>query len=366
MTVGMCGSLDNYCTNFRRLIPMALFTKPLSEIRKDFVLNRFAEDNLFRRRDIADWLKQERQSPHPDHEMWSKYLGSTLLCDVVEEHDMRKLLLDCADPMWFPFDPKVESNSMMEWLEKLEPLLAIMHRLRDVKLYVGTACCLIIVSGKEDDRMFLTFNQRNDGISEGFWPHGLLYCLYGSWYRSGNKWQQSRDIMCQLMDQKIAATRSKAEKDFNQAVAVSDDGTKILSTNWVIVFHPDNGYAKVYPARAFRGQPCWREGTSSDKFRPNHMRHISLHIQDPALYFDETSIAEHFANWKCGDGFPALSWLRSEKPTNATVWQVNESRPFEQKGQGHRGQLLIIPASNCCSGGGMPEGGIELKLPKRM
>lgn len=63
----------------------------------------------------------------------------------------------------------------------------------------------------------------------------FLDVVFAEWNRLGPKAGVARHFICTAADLTIAKVRESAQRDFDEAVAVSADGTKIIKAKWMLV-----------------------------------------------------------------------------------------------------------------------------------
>jgi hypothetical protein len=83
----------------------------------------------------------------------------------------------------------------------------------------------------------------------------VLHALLTEWRDCKAEWREARRVLCEIFAEFIRAERTAAEAAFDSAVAVSADGTKICTADYVVVLHHANAHKDlVFPSSAFRGE----------------------------------------------------------------------------------------------------------------
>ncbi len=75
--------------------------------------------------------------------------------------------------------------------------------------------------------------------------------LFAEWQTNGPKATAARDFICDAFARAVAEARAKAETDFDEAVAVSEDGRRIITADEVVVVTAD-GRVHSWAPEAFR------------------------------------------------------------------------------------------------------------------
>ena len=109
----------------------------------------------------------------------------------------------------------------------------------------GKALCLT-EAGKDLDKLSLAIRD----------------ILFAEWLYRRPCWEKAREQLCRMANARIIEERAKAEADFNRAVAVSADSTKIVCADEVVVVitNPVDKSRKLlsFPASAFTSNKILR------------------------------------------------------------------------------------------------------------
>ena len=222
---------------------MALFTTELGERRNAFVRVRFAEQQVFGFADIEEWLKSQKEAERPDMPRWAKFIerfttkiqvGSQLAC------------LSGATPISPMHLEKISSGSYEQ----------ILNLLSKGKLYWGLHEG-ILKPDEMSNSFFAITEVDNKLVIERVGNHRsqeenaqiLLWILLEEWNMQRPKSNIARDSLWHELKNVIQKERREAEDDFNNAVATSEDGTKINNSNWVVVVQ--KSCKTLFPAAAF-------------------------------------------------------------------------------------------------------------------
>ncbi|MBI4714162.1 hypothetical protein HY771_03195 [Candidatus Uhrbacteria bacterium] len=165
------------------------FDKPMKELREAFVQTRLAQTDVFGRFDIEPWLANERTQEVPQQTVWI-----FLLANIINVSCYAENVIDGAT---------LFSDSGYE-TEGFSPIYNCLGR-----FYIGSS--------------------NPDTCSRA-----IADVLFYEWNRKRPKWREARGFLCDILAVQIRYEREKAEKDFDSAVAVSVNGTKIVHADWVI------------------------------------------------------------------------------------------------------------------------------------
>lgn len=257
------------------------FSKSSEELRTAFVGHRISR--WFWGQDFhsppsytpAHFLKMERNAQHPAP-LWGNvhlnHIVQALDTKVIEAHDSTPLdLLRRVSPVGVPLEnlrpgPEDWTRNLIACLKQFcrlsveVSMVKFKHGTLLLFLKEGMAFNVWVVkdgSGQTLVHAYADFSWR-DAL------HGLVYL----WNHSGQGWEQARAILCDLMTKVLEVFRAQQVATFDSAVAVSDDGTKIVCADEILVFGVKQYWS--FPASRFRDakillSPGYEErGTSSD------------------------------------------------------------------------------------------------------
>lgn len=237
-----------------------LFDKPMSELREAFVRARFAEPNIFGLEDIEEWLKHRpNRLSAPGEVAWRAPAFHRYIADaLVAEHGLAiKTLATCATPFAEPpYDFIGNSVSVSRFprdahLDVLQTLTnggaKAYYSGRALKFPVlvlnGNAYVLDHPHGHTNAVGLLRLARTSD----------IWLCIYAEWFAARPKAEKARACLLRHYRAAVKEARLDAQRDFDEAVAVSADGTKIVKAQWVLVAEgssPTSGL--LFQASAFR------------------------------------------------------------------------------------------------------------------
>ena len=247
-----------------------LFEKSYEELRESFVRNRFAEEQHFGREDVEEWLQEERLilSPHITGDTtpfsWEDLIPRFGSIGVrLEESMTHSQLLHQFGAKWENCVDRLNGRDQ-ETLEHLSWLIKKMD---------GCVWGLCLW-GKgaifwNDPNTAIVLNARIDtSCSSGVWSvevddMKVASSLLLSWKYEGKEWQRARQLLCDWGERCVVKVRKGAEKDFDQAVAVSADGKRIVCADevWVYRDTAEKGFHRV-PVELFTSKKILLGGMS--------------------------------------------------------------------------------------------------------
>lgn len=253
-----------------------LFDKSMDELRESFVRARFAEEKVFGRADVEEWLAEQRQAITPEHSdtkhAWNSYLYKHLY-DVANGREEEFLRQYASPNRTVPNDlgqiggPRCEKEFLL--MRNMAELF--LRQGDELDFYWAYNYGPIAVSSPPGSPIYVFAVCHPHTIVRSLNSGDTMEAIMASWYRYGNL--KARKFICDAMATKIAAARIKAEADFNSAVAVSSDGTKIVCVHTVVVAttNPVDKSRKLlsFPAYAFTSNKILRETKiqrDSDRF----------------------------------------------------------------------------------------------------
>lgn len=226
-----------------------LFDKPMAELREAFVRARFAQEDVFGKPNIEEWLANQRAYyGSPDH--WVhliERLASKATFDLTRLHEMAVRM-----PL-----KRLRNSGVHEWPDSVDAcytdacytlISGLDERRADVYTTgLGSALHLVVYKRRgvpyraiaitTSDDVALTPSPRyvlcpatNADFLRVVLDFGLLPDHNPTRMR-----ENARKFLCDTLEAHIGEERGKAEHDFDTAVAVSADGTKIVHADWVVV-----------------------------------------------------------------------------------------------------------------------------------
>ena len=327
-----------------------LFDKTYDELREAFVRARFAEPAVFGRSDIEAWL-EAWQSPFQSLDQiegWrARRFHEYLEADGASTHEqfgnlLRELVTPVDElPDWF--------GANLDHEEKLTILL------QTLKLGGATIFCpdfedhdRVVVIRTQNDTFALVHSQYDslDPVSifaqlRRARRREIVDLLFDEWMFDRPKAAQALAFLKAEYREAIKREREAAQRDFDQACAVSADGTKIVHASWVFVAEgsePTSGL--LFPASAFH----------RNKIRcGQRISHTIAHL-DIERQLEQSSFDRGFLGYLCGN------WMD---------WNV-EKKAVLVSGSKHRDILkpiektLLVGTAYCPSP--LPDGGREIRV----
>lgn len=228
------------------------FDKPMPELREAFVRARFGQEDVFGRPDIEAWFARQRRAERPIEHIWRRLIDAKR---VQRPFHIRELP-DLAVPQELP-----RGFTIRQMADVGDPLVAMLcesvDRRRVDVLPVDERLTLFLLRGEDGApaHAFTVTPQHNQKRRPGdplaytlFVPSDkdLLQVVLSRGWSVGPKKiaTAARRLLCDGLEACIGEERGKAEADFDTAVAVSADGTKIVHADWVIV----RGVREVEPS----------------------------------------------------------------------------------------------------------------------
>ncbi|MFH1098905.1 MAG: hypothetical protein V1723_03225 [Candidatus Uhrbacteria bacterium] len=244
-----------------------LFDKPMDELREAFVRNRFAEPAVFGLSGIEEWLRIQRKAERPEGVFWELFLPRGFMAMCVATSPITHLRERATPYEKFPGERLIQP--IFPHGHGVHYLLGALHASSMIEgVYYGHSVGCVIAYILEDGvtRSLLMIrkgvHQQLVVEQEPTNPPGAAHlvtdALFAEWNRQRPKWSAARAFLCDALAEEVKRERAKAEADFDSAVAVSADGTKIVHADWVAVWTPSEIHppfspiwASVRPAHAF-------------------------------------------------------------------------------------------------------------------
>ncbi|MEK7619997.1 MAG: hypothetical protein AAB413_02030 [Patescibacteria group bacterium] len=241
-----------------------LFDKTYDELREAFVRARFAEPAVFGRPDIEEWLRDSTRhvvDPLNPTSEWGAGAFHWHLKEILGGRGDREIV----DLLLLHTTPQIDPPETL--------LVGIPHAgefytlLRTLQL--GHAMLFCGRSLHTDSWPILVINNKAY-VAEFKEPNHILALrpaistdvkriFFAEVMYNRPKRERALDWLTTEYQHVIANTRYAAQRDFDEAVAVSADGTKIVKAKWVMVYGrtPEWGQ-RVYllPGEAFRVTKC--------------------------------------------------------------------------------------------------------------
>lgn len=247
----------------------------LPELREMFVKNRFAEESYFANSEIESWLESQKESTTPEVDErgkspWSGYLHllhksgiKTRLCrrdgkDVTTRELLRSVGFRAEDV----FADK--TYSPVGWLRKgrSDIHLLVAKSISDEVYITNSILILYSRGGTPFNQVVLCPGLGCGGTyqTEGALSVQIADSLLLSWLylpESDERKYRAREHLCETLSNIVTEVRAQTEEEFDGAVAVSEDGKKIITADTVIVW--GGGRIKIISASSFHDRKIMRE-----------------------------------------------------------------------------------------------------------
>jgi hypothetical protein len=218
----------------------------MGERRVAYVRARFADIGEFGTEDIEDWLECQRVSPVPAAG-WESFLSCPTILDAARQCEVEVLRRN-ADPVPVTAQTPGLVRGLRTLLAALDPYKA--------SVYLGQSFGPVILFPHGSKPPSMRIEQEKE---EGHFSFSTLESvhvidvLFTTWKNRGAKYEAARKFLCDAFAEEIGRVRIRAEYDFDTSVAVSDDGTRVVQADWVVLFEEVRGVARAYryPAEAF-------------------------------------------------------------------------------------------------------------------
>lgn len=307
----------------------------MAELREVFVRARFAEEKVFERADIEEWLEQQRSAERPldstgneIHPAWEHFPPR-------ERHKSRGYgLTDFATPT-IP-QGQLDNDPFYDIEKYGKASLAL--RKFNMPLFLGRSMAILQTDPTWQDLWATAFaidwNGKSICLTEADadpdkFTLAVREVLFAEWTYHRPRWEKAREIICASAEARLLEQRVKAEADFNSAVAVSVDGTQIVCADRVIVVvrNPNNKSRRLL-------------SFSAVAFNRNKILRVAEIQHDNVLFRNISRLYSNIIN------VPAF--FMSDVPQ--TLFSTNhESKP----------RFFVTEEKFCPSP--LPEGGVELK-----
>jgi hypothetical protein len=282
-----------------------LFDKPMNELREAFVRQRFAEPAVFGHADIEGWLHQSTHSVDDPSNSTSEWGAMGFLMHLKRDlgdagtRTYSDWIRDNATALQEPPD------TFLVGLPYARPFYALMEVLQHggCEIYYGwsrktTSWPVVII----DHHAYVAeFKGPNHilALRPATIPD-VMRIFFAEVMDNRPKRQRTLVWLQNEYTHAIANARYSAQRDFEEAVAVSADGTRIVKAGWVFVIEKDYKMGKLFHASAFhenkilissthnRRTVGWGQGTDRDNYlsrflteAPNYTGGATFLITDP-------------------------------------------------------------------------------------
>ncbi|MBU0531314.1 hypothetical protein KJ910_02365 [Patescibacteria group bacterium] len=268
---------------------MALFEMSLEELREAFVRHKFGSKDLrYGAFEDAD-VEQTLQTAVRDADRGPNYLQrkfGDVLGEAISKFSAVEFLTTRAN-----------SSSTLSWLDRAKhrgsavyPVLKLMYEVGKIwsvhPIYSNAPdnlCCEFVLlcrgNGTGDEPYLL---KHGDDRLGPVGPSTILNCLFWTMFDHYPRSETARLFILGVCQTKINAARAEAEADFNRAVAVSADGTKIVHADEVWVYRlrsPVHAVQVIFriPSERFKDNKILRQPHKIERartfLRPDEIQH---------------------------------------------------------------------------------------------
>lgn len=235
-----------------------LFDKTYDELREAFVRARFAEPNVFSRPDIEEWLAEYGV---PELFRWTSTWEAPAFVTWISDtwdaqftNDRARILADCATPGPIP-EGLFDHGSAYVATRSLSRMV---HS--NVAVYSTAEPTMLVIADQEGGLTITKGGRPDVVIISSTTADDVLRILFKEIRREHQKAHKALAWLKEQYTAAIKSARTGAKRDFDEAVAVSEDGTKIVKAEWVWVVlskPPWDGKRRIhgllYPGSAFHG-----------------------------------------------------------------------------------------------------------------
>ncbi len=227
-----------------------LFDKPMSELREAFVRARFAEPAMFGRADITEWLANPEWTGTINFDRSLAFRRH--FNEALEDLNPAEELERSATP----------ANEIPDWM---------LHRVHN-KMAFKTIVKALRTGKAKIYYPWVNYVDRNPVAVLHGWVFTLahttvdgsiaalktatvrdvLEILNAEIDGARPKADAARTFLNRMARTAVANAREDAERDFDEAVAVSADGTQIVKADWVVVIEKGYQSGRLYPSTAFQ------------------------------------------------------------------------------------------------------------------
>ncbi len=245
----------------------SLFNTPMDELREAFVCARFGENQNFGNPDTEAWLEGEHDPSDPEYDSSPWTTGLVPLVKAFEHEyspsEYEAVLSRAATRLERP----------LSWHDQLKHgqkmLLTDLLSSHPEKVLYESACApargsrdiVIVLEGSYVGCMRVNPGARTYALVREIAACDVVGVLLNEVRQNRPKRLKALSILTRVYRLAIQAVREQAEADFDEAVAVSPDGTKIVKANWVAVVeyaNPMGSCVHIFPADRFHNQKALR------------------------------------------------------------------------------------------------------------
>jgi hypothetical protein len=192
-------------------------------LKEKFVQSRFAE-LYWPDTDAALWALR-KNGPEALYQISDQ--APDRLDELMERKNILEIMRECASPISREVLPQVLGEQGNEEFLSLLPFLR-----PEVELFAEGDTVTILLPASNEARCIAGMNELHPLNSVV-----VFYVLFEEWKRHAPRWKKARKFICDLVTEDLQIIRNEAEKEFDEAIAVSEDGKKIVHAEKVIVWN---------------------------------------------------------------------------------------------------------------------------------
>jgi len=255
----------------------------LANLKEQFVRNRFAEEDFFGREDVEEWLGGQRMSEKADLEVtgWFEMLKFVHKPGFTGLYGNKTI--DLLHELAFPSDELViddKTKAPFHYIDSIDFHIAVAG---SKEIYLNRNSLLVCRKNKPKTLIFTPGLGNGGTYTHQFLMVDVFESALVSWHLLGtenDRGFKAREYLCNWLQKCIDKVRETAEKDFDRAVAVSKDGKKIVTADFVLEVY-DGMVCRVSPASRFTERKILRD---ENIFRPSTNVIITgRHMHDDAM-----------------------------------------------------------------------------------
>ncbi len=238
-----------------------IFGDELNTFKNLFTLNRYAEDYYFGRSDIERWFAKEKKSEIPDMETW-KHVLQLMNKPGGYSHFVKdgESLVSALLYVGFPISKHKKCTSedvhfkdLIEWHRRIFGMTCndfLNHESIMFPVNFAKGGILVLKPGIGKGGSY-----REDCLQTEIAESALF-----SWrFLDDERAEKAKEYLCNWLERCIEKVRSDAVVDFDMAVAVSEDGKKILHSDWVLLYDVTLKKNTLYKGDEFKEEKVVRD-----------------------------------------------------------------------------------------------------------
>ena len=307
---------------------MALFTKSYKELKEAFVRNRFNEQTNFGCHNVEQMVVEQSRVEQPNVTFWNNCRVQISWSIKENGYDVLKRYAVPTNPAHSQYQLWYRENLIKN---KFRPLWNFLIEHETIIYLTDSVPIFVFKSAHEKATLFP--NSKGEPTE----PNALMIvnALLWSWQNLTDHKHKARTFLVNELEHAIKTIRQQAENDFDSAIACSEDGTRIITANEVIVVEKD--HFLIYSETPFLQQKIMLIDTGRqhrEAFYGAIAKNDQLFLTDLG-YLEENNRKINF-----------LFWLEHTKLTLDDFNALNQIYLRDEKYFGDT-RRFITTASNC-------------------